>query len=250
MPQKRHKPAGFIMVATDVTERLRLQRQLLEISDREQARLGQNLHDGLCQQLIGLAFKARSLERVLGSQQHADAINAGKICELLDEAITESRSVSRGLYPIRLATHGLIPALEELAATTTERSGINCRFETHGASLDCTLTTATHLYRIAQEALNNAVKHSGARAIDIQLASSESGTSLRIQDNGKGFQSQVGPTLRADRNETEELHHVGSGMGLHIMEYRAELLGGHLEISSSPSGTLLSCVVPGLATVG
>jgi PAS domain S-box-containing protein len=255
MPQKNHKPTGFIMVATDVTERLRLQRQLLEISDREQARLGQNLHDGLCQQLIGLAFKARSLERVLGSQQHAEALNAGKICELLDETITESRSVSRGLYPIRLATHGLIPALEELAATTSERSGLTCRCETQGVSLECTLTTATHLYRIAQEALNNAVKHSGAREIAIQLAASESETSLRIQDDGKGFRSgregptEAEPTLRAGPEQTEESRPAGSGMGLHIMEYRAALLGGHLEMSSGPSGTLVSCVVPGLGTV-
>lgn len=266
MPEDNHKPAGFIMVATDVTDRLRLQREILEISDREQARLGQNLHDGLCQQLIGLAFKTRGLERALSSQQHPEAVNAGKVCELLDEAITESRSVSRGLYPIRLATHGLVPALEELATTTNESFGIKCRCETHGTSLDCTLATATHLYRIAQEALNNAVKHSGAREISIQLARSDSETVLRIQDDGKGFggyQPMVGPSLRAGQEgnlvvapslrpgpvQTEGLHLPSSGMGLHIMEYRAALIGGHLEISSGSGGTLVSCVIPASSTI-
>lgn len=250
MQGKIQKQAGFIMVATDVTQQLRLQRQVLEISDREQARLGQNLHDGLCQQLIGLAFKARSLERILGTEQHGEAVNAGKVCELLDEAITESRSVSRGLYPIRLATHGLIPALEELAATTRERYGVSCRCEVQNASVDYTLATATHLYRIAQEAVNNAVKHSGAREISIQFTGSENGTSLRIKDNGKGFVSgQAGPTLRAGRALTDGPHRAASGMGLHIMEYRAAMLGGQLEISSGSDGTLLSCIVPGLPTV-
>ena len=254
MAKRNQKQAGFIMVATDVTERLRLQRQLLEISDREQARLGQNLHDGLCQQLIGLAFKARSLERALGTQQHGEAASAGKICDLLDEAITESRSVSRGLYPIRLATHGLVPALEELAATTSERCGVGCRCEVQNASVDYTLATATHLYRIAQEAVNNAVKHSGAREISIRFTGAENETTLRIQDNGKGFQAQVGPnevgpTLRAGREQAQGLPRAASGMGLHIMEYRAALIGGHLEIRSDTTGTLVSCIVPGLPTV-
>jgi PAS domain S-box-containing protein len=257
MAKKNQKQAGFIMVATDVTERLRLQRQLLEISDREQARLGQNLHDGLCQQLIGLAFKTRSLERVLGTQQHGEAVNAAKICEMLDEAITESRSVSRGLYPIRLATHGLVPALEELAAITSERCGVSCRCEVKSAFVDYTLATATHLYRIAQEAVNNAVKHSGAHEISIQFTGSEHETSLRIQDDGKGFQA-VGSPRRGDRapalsakgpNQTDGPHNAGSGMGLHIMEYRAALISGHLEVASGSDGTLVSCVVPGLATI-
>jgi PAS domain S-box-containing protein len=247
MPLKKGKPDGFIMVATDVTERLRLQREILEISDREQARLGQNLHDGLCQQLIGMAFKARSLERALGSQQHPEAANAGKLCELLDEAITESRSVSRGLYPIRLATHGLVPALEELATTTSERHDVTCHCETQSASADCSLTTATHLYRIAQEAVNNAIKHSGARRISIELTGSENGTSLRVHDDGKGFPSgQVGPSLRAGRDQTLRPHGANSGMGLHIMQYRAGLVGGRLELSSGPGGTLVSCVIPSL----
>jgi PAS domain S-box-containing protein len=148
---KDKHPAGFIAVATDVTERFRLQREILEISDREQARIGQDVHDGLCQQLIGVALKANSLEQSLNSQQRPEAAVAHKICGLLDEAITESRRVCRGLYPIRLRTEGLVPALEELAATTSERYPVQCRCEADTQRLHCDVTTATHLYRFIRE---------------------------------------------------------------------------------------------------
>ncbi|MGH7968539.1 MAG: PAS domain-containing protein, partial [Limisphaerales bacterium] len=121
MRDQRRNYAGFVIVATDVTELFRLQREILEISDREQARIGHDIHDGLCQQLIGLAFKLNTLQHALGCAQHPETANARRACELLDEAITESRRVSRGLYPIRLTTLGLLPALEDLAANATER---------------------------------------------------------------------------------------------------------------------------------
>jgi len=220
---------GIIAVAIDVTERFRLQREILEISDREQARIGQDVHDGLCQQLIGATLKANALEQSLTAQQHQQALVAGKLCRLLDEAITESRRVCRGLYPIRLRTEGLVPALEELAANTSERHPLQCRCEAGAAELHCDVTTATHLYRIAQEALNNAVKHSGASRLSLQLAESEGALLLRVSDDGKGL--APGPRR-------------SSSMGLHIMEYRARLIGGSLRIQSDPSGTTVSCRVP------
>jgi PAS domain S-box-containing protein len=225
---KDRLPAGFIAVATDVTERFRLQREILEISDREQARIGQDIHDGLCQQLIGVAFNANSLEQGLAAQERPEAAMARKICARLDEAITESRCVCRGLYPIRLRTQGLVPALEELAVTTTERYQLHCRCEADRQQLPCDVTTATHLYRIAQEALNNALKHSGARNISIQIRESEGGIELQVKDDGKGLET-------ASRRD--------SGMGLHIMDYRARLIGGSLQLQSDPAGTVVSCRV-------
>jgi len=225
---KSAKPAGFIAVATDVTERFQLQREILEISDREQARIGQDIHDGLCQQLIGVTLNVNSLEQGLSAQQRPEAATARKICARLDEAITESRRVCRGLYPIRLRTQGLVPALEELAVTTMERYQVNCRCEASCQQLHCDLTTATHLYRIAQEALNNALKHSAARNISIQLWESEGGIDLQVKDDGKGI---------------EAASQRGSGMGLHIMDYRARLIGGNLQLQSDQAGTVVSCRV-------
>jgi PAS domain S-box-containing protein len=215
--------------AAGAIARIRLERQILEISDREQARIGQDIHDGLCQQLIGMAFNLNSLEQTLGSADRPEAASSRKICLLLDEAITEARRVCRGLYPVRLKTEGLLPALEELAHTVSERFNLDCESEFGSRRLLCDITTATHLYRIAQEAVNNAVKHSGAAHIRLRLGASEGGLELQVQDDGKGIKASPG---RA------------GGMGLHIMDYRARSIGGSLEIQDVGNGTSVSCRVP------
>jgi PAS domain S-box-containing protein len=214
----------------------RTQRQILEISDREQARIGQDLHDGLCQQLIGMGFTANSLEQALSREQRPEAALARKLYALLDESITESRGVCRGLYPIRLSTQGLLPALEDLAATAHERYHICCVCEADRRPVDCGLSTAGHLYRIAQEAVNNAVKHSGARNVTIRLSGGNGGLALSVKDDGKGMTRPAA----ADSG-------TGSGMGLHIMEYRARLIGGALQLQSGPGGTEVCCRLPRLA---
>ncbi len=215
--------------AAGAIARIRLERQILEISDREQARIGQDIHDGLCQQLIGMAFSANSLEHTLSAQERPEASAARKICALLDEAITESRRVSRGLYPVWLKTEGLVPALEELAHTTSERFQLQCDCEADRRRLQCDVTTATHLYRIAQEAVNNAIKHSGCRAVAIRLSRRDGGLELEIKDDGKGIRKAV---------------ERAGGMGLHIMDYRARSIGGSLRIRGDNTGTLVSCQVP------
>jgi PAS domain S-box-containing protein len=228
---KDRHPTGLIAVATDVTERFRLQREILEISDREQARIGQDIHDGLCQQLIGLAICANSLERSLGADQRTEADTARKICRLLDEAITEARGVCQGLYPIRLSTQGLPPALQELAAATTERHGIRCHCELGDAGLHCDMPTATHLYRIAQEAISNSVKYSGARNLTLRLSGTPDEIILEVSDDGKWLSQKA--TSR-------------SGMGMHIMDYRAQLIGGSFCCQGSETGTVVTCRVPRL----
>jgi PAS domain S-box-containing protein len=227
-PQARVGLETIAAQAAGAIARIRLEQQILEISDREQARIGQDIHDGLCQQLIGLAFSANSLQQSLSAQDRPEAIVARKIVHLLDEAITESRSVCRGLYPVRLETEGLVPALEELARTTSDRFNVECVCEAESRRLQCNIATATHLYRIAQEAVNNAVKHSGGRCIAIRLTGVEGAIELRIKDDGRGLPA------------VSQRH---AGMGLHIMDYRARRIGGVLNISGNGSGTVVVCRV-------
>jgi signal transduction histidine kinase len=222
-------PAGFIAVAHDITERSRLQRQILEISDREQARIGQDVHDGLCQQLIGMGFTLTSMEESLSAAVRPEAASAAKLARLLDEAIDEARRVCRGLYPVRLSTQGLQSALEEMAVAASERYGVHCACERGLDTPICDVATATHLYRIAQESVNNALKHSGARNIMIRLRRNQADTILEVQDDGKGLGN------RQSRS---------GGMGLHIMEYRARLIGGSLRFDTDSRGTRVSCRMP------
>lgn len=224
------KPAGFRVVATDITERHRLETQILEISDREQARIGQDIHDGLCQQLVSLGFDANTLERQLSERNQPEAKLAGRLAGLVDEAITESRRVARGLFPVRLSANGLASALEELAHATAARFEVPCLFEASGDEAPCEGATATHLYRIAQEALVNAVKHANARQLRIDLHSHPRGLELRVSDDGRGL-------LPGSK-------HGRDGMGLHIMEYRARTIGARLRIEPRDGGgTVVSCCV-------
>lgn len=215
--------------AAGAIARIRLERQILEISDREQARIGQDIHDGLCQQLIGMAFTANALRQSLAAEQRPEAVPARKIATLLDEAITESRRVCRGLYPVRLETEGLVPALEELAVTTSERYNVQCLCDAEKRRLQCNVTTATHLYRITQEAVNNAIKHSGGRTITIRLRELAGELELEVSDDGRGL--PAAPERRG-------------GMGLHIMDYRARSVGGTLRVSGNGRGTVVLCRVP------
>jgi signal transduction histidine kinase len=223
---------GYTAVAVNVTERRRLEREILEISDREQAHIGQELHDGLCQQLVSLAFDANALKADLTGQGSAQVKTAERIADLLDVAITEARQLARGLFPIRLQAEGLPPALEELARTTRERTGLECRFEPGSFASIGDKVAATHLYRIAQEAISNAVRHSHAKAIWLRLNGSDGQLSLEIEDNGMGLP----PAAQRE----------SGGMGLHIMDYRARVIGGRLSLSDRANGgTRVCCCMPG-----
>ena len=223
--------AGAIARIRAETERHRLERQLLEITDREQARIGQDVHDGLCQHLVSLAFDANSLARELSSQRRPQAPIARRLADLADQTITETRQLARGLFPVRLESEGLPSALEELANSTRDRFKVHCRFRTRGEPTVPSSTIATHLYRIAQEAVANAVKHSQARAISIDLITRNDQLWLKVEDDGKG--------LRAKTPKDAD------GMGLHIMDYRARSIGGTLRLAPRRrGGTQVFCCVP------
>jgi PAS domain S-box-containing protein len=228
---ERDEVIGTVGIARDVTERRRLERHILEISDREQARLGQDIHDGLCQQLVSLAFDANSLQSELSGRRLPETKQARRIADCLDQAITEARQLSRGLFPVRLETDGLPSAMAELAKAASARFQIQCRFDSQGRVAVKDVVMATHLYRIAQEALANAVKHSRGSKVSIRLKGGASQLELTVEDDGAGLSA-------AKRKKA-------TGMGLHIMAYRARAIGGTLHLGPGPrGGMLVSCCIP------
>ena len=221
------KVVRVVGIAEDITDRRRLEREILEISDREQARIGQDLHDGLCQQLVSLGFDNHSLEQRLAAREGPEAADVRKMGELIDDAITEARALSHGLFPVQLEADGLRLALQQLADGASSRSRIRCRLECPQPVSVRDNTVATHLYRIAQEAVNNAIKHSRGSSIVIQLKTGRDRLELNVSDNG------IGPGKASAS---------AGGLGLHIMKYRAQTIGGTLKIEPAPGrGTSVSC---------
>jgi PAS domain S-box-containing protein len=216
-------------VVRDITERKRAEAALLEISDREQARIGHDLHDGLCQHLVVTAFAANSLEQRLADRGAPETHDARQIASLLDDAITQARNTARGLFPVQLEAEGLASALGELAANVQRRTGVACALDYPAPVSLRDNATATQLYRIAQEAVNNAVKHGQPQHIIIRLLRTGEQVELTVLDDGVGI---------------AEPPPGNGGMGLSIMEYRARTIGGTFKIQRRPEGgTAVSCFV-------
>jgi signal transduction histidine kinase len=203
-----------------------LEREIVNISEAEQRRIGQDLHDGLCQYLAGLSCAASSLRDDLQKLHvHAEADIAGELAKLLQDAVVQTRDLARKLVPAHVSRLGPVLALESLAQSVTRLHGINCKFRCHASSANCNERTAMHLYRIAQEAINNATKHGKAKNIVVSLDAGDHSLTLRVLDNGVGI---------SESNS--------AGMGLTIMRYRAHLIGGQLTIKRRNSrGTTLAC---------
>jgi PAS domain S-box-containing protein len=224
------KVIRIVGIAEDTTDRHRLEREILEISDREQARIGQDLHDGLCQQLVSLGFDTNSLEQQLTVRAGPEVMVVQKMGRVLDDAIAEARALARGLFPVQLEADGLSLALQQLAAGVSARARVQCRVDCPQPVLVRDNSVATHLYRIAQEAVNNAVKHSRAGLILIELKTNHNRIELKVSDDGVGIPVSRNPT---------------GGMGLHIMNYRAQAIGGTLIIERATGhGTLVYCSAP------
>ena len=220
----------IIATGIDITERKQLEKAILEISAREQRRIGQDLHDGLGQHLTGIAFMAKVHEARLAEQKRSEADDAAKLVKLVNEAIHKTRELARGLLPVVSESHGLMSALQVWTAEVEDLFGVSCRLQCESPVLIHDVTTATHLYHIAQEAVNNAMKHGGARKIVIELKAEQGRGRMAVYDDGKGIVE--GP----ERTQ---------GMGLHIMHYRAGMIGGALEVRrDSAGGTVVACNFP------
>jgi len=230
LPGNDGTPNYIIATGIDITEREQLERALLNISAREQRRIGQDLHDGLGQHLTGVAFMAKVHEAKLAEKQMPEAADAAKIVRLVNEAIHKTRELARGLLPVLSDAQGLMTALQQWAGEVEDLFGISCQYTCDTAVLIHDAGMATHLYHIAQEAVTNAIKHGKAKNILITLVQDGGWGTLVIRDDGTGISEGRGNT---------------QGMGLHIMTYRAGMIGGRLEIGpNKDSGTSVTCTFP------
>jgi PAS domain S-box-containing protein len=220
-----------LAVITDVTERRGLEREILEIAGREQLRIGSDLHDGLGQDLTGVALMLRSVVAQLRKENSSARSDVEDIISLVNGAIESTRAMARGLAPVGADRGGLIAGLQSMAVRGMERYGVRAYFNT---SLKEPLTlddgAATHLYRIAQEAFTNAIRHGRVTQVTIDLATAEGTLTLSVQDNGRGFD---------ERNATN------NGLGLKLMRYRAQMLGGDVTIANNKGGgVIVRCTCP------
>jgi hypothetical protein len=219
-----------LVVVRDVTEQKRLQREILEISNREQERLGHDLHDGIAQQLMGIALLCKVLQKQLERQSIPEAEQASQIEKLVEDALSQTRSLARGLAPVEIDAGGLETALEDLARRVERLHGVRCHFRCDRGLATASRAEALHLYRIAQEAVSNALRHAKPTRIAIDLSSANGRRRLTIVDDGIGIGSSSGSN--------------GSpgGMGLHIMRYRARMIDAIFDIRPAPDrGTIVSC---------
>lgn len=192
-PIKGHRGEviGASAIARDITERKALQREILEIAALEQRRIGQELHDGIGQELTGLTMLTQRLVGELSGHDPAHATGATKIRSGLEQALGHVRSMSKGLVPVEINTEGLMQALEDLAARTSEFNGIACTFECQRPVAIADNQTAMHLYRMSQEAVTNAVKHGQPCQIVIRLGVEGERTTLRVIDDGTGLRRRL-----------------------------------------------------------
>jgi signal transduction histidine kinase len=220
----------FTGIVRDISERRRLEKEILNVSEEERRRIGQDLHDGLGQMLTGIGLLSQDLARQLKEEGHERADDMEEITEHVKEADQYARDLSHGLIPVDVEANGLTEALRRLSQNAERLFNVDCTFREVETVLVHNNTVATHLYRIAQEAVSNAVRHGDADDVKIILASGDAQLRLQVRDDGSGF----------DDDSTDE-----SGMGVHIMNYRARIVGGTLEISSElGTGTVVTCTVP------
>jgi signal transduction histidine kinase len=217
-----------VALRREIAERERLDREIAEVADRERLRLGQELHDGLCQHLTGTALTAQTLRERLAARGLTEAAQADQIVRYIEEGIDMSRNLARGLFSPELEADGLMMALQGLAENMTDRFKVPCQFDSDGVVKVSDGNMATNLYRLAQEAVMNAIKHAGASRIDIHLSETESDLTLKVSDNG------VGLTTTSEHN----------GLGLRLMTHGAALMNAHFEVKSQATGgTTVLCRV-------
>ena len=217
-------------IGFDVTDRKRLEREVIEAAEQERRRIGQDLHDELGQQLTGAAFLGEVLSQQLATADRAEAESARQLTALINDVLAETRDLSRLLSPVDIFADGLVDALHDLADQAERIYDVPCVLDTEGDVRVADNAVATHLYRIAQEAVNNAVKHAAPSSLCISLKQHPEGLRLRIEDDGSGIEP-----IAIEQP---------SGIGLRTMRYRAALIGSVIQIGQTTSGSEVSVLIP------
>jgi PAS domain S-box-containing protein len=214
----------------EVAKRRQLQRQMLEITEREQRRIGQDLHDGIGQQLTGLMLLNDALLKKALKRPGTEDKDVQRIAELLAEARVQVHQLSRGLHPVPAMAHGLMTALGQLAQSVSGLHEVDCRFHCPRSVLLQDNLVATHLFRIAQEAIHNAVRHGGTKRIRLALTEANGSIHLTVKDYGCGI---------------SQANRKSAGLGLQIMKSRCEVIGASLTLSPvRPHGARMECRLP------
>lgn len=223
--------SAYSRLARAMTERCRLEADLIRVSEIQQKKIGQELHDGLGQHLTSLSFFAATLSENLGRQESKEASQAERIHQMLTEAIAMTRGIAHGLYPVAMESRGLVAAIKQLLERTQSAAGIDCSFESDIDEPNFSSLVAINLYRFAQEAIANVVRHSGAKRLSISLAEAEKDFVLSISDDGVGIDFDTATQ--------------GKGIGIASLRQRANLLGGKFDLTPGQQrGTVVSIRYP------
>jgi PAS domain S-box-containing protein len=221
---------GIVGSTRDITERKRFERELSEITTHQQQRMGQELHDGLGQQLLGLRLMTTGLQESLDAKGLPEAESASELATALDDAQNSIRALIKGIRPVEVDGAGLMAALADLANSTQQLADVICTFKCDELVHLEDNHTATQLFHIAQEAVRNAVKHASAEYVTIGLRQEDRQLRLWVHDDG------IGMPPEPDKN---------AGMGLRILRYRVGIIGAALTIESAEvGGTLVTCILP------
>ncbi len=224
------RPVAITTTERDITERKRLEKEISEIPMREREQIGREMHDNLGQILTGIAVKSKSLELKLKHRSLEESADATEICTLANQLIAQTRRLAKTLHPIDLKIGGIAAALRTLASNVESLFKVSCQVKCKNNPPIQDPVTATHLYRIAQEAITNAAKHGKAKKVTIELASDEKKSVLKVKNDGRSF-SGVPPQK--------------AGLGLKIMDYRARSIGASLDIRKGRNGgTVVTCLFP------
>lgn len=223
------RTAAYHKLKDEIQERRRLEHEVARITDEERRRLGNEIHDGICQQITAALLRSEALREWLNPADASATEAITGLTTLLEETIDEARAVAHGLCPLESDPEALAAALRTLAGRIQTASGIACALETVGDVCVVDVARANHFYRIAQEAASNAVRHSHAKKISMRLSGTDDSLLLEVEDDGVG--------LPADSN--------AKGMGLRTMSYRADLMEGRLTATTEAGGgTCIACRIP------